>query len=75
MRTKLTPEMVKHLTRHAVRQQADGSYVWKFDIFGRLAQVPDWDAEATDEMWRQIKVPVLQIGGSESWGHRFMDKR
>ena len=71
---RLTPEMVTHLTKHAVRRQEDGSYVWKFDIFGRLSQAPDWDAEATDEIWRQLKVPVLQVGGSDSWGHRFMDR-
>jgi pimeloyl-ACP methyl ester carboxylesterase len=71
---RLTPEMVTHLTRHAARRREDGSYVWKFDIFGRLSQAPDWDAEATDEIWRQLKVPVLQVGGSDSWGHRFMDR-
>jgi pimeloyl-ACP methyl ester carboxylesterase len=70
---RLSPEMVRHLTRHAVRRLEAG-YVWKFDIFGRLSQAPDWDAEATDEIWRQIKVPVLQVGGSDSWGHRFMDR-
>jgi pimeloyl-ACP methyl ester carboxylesterase len=71
---RLTPEMVRHLTKHAVKRLEDGSYIWKFDIFGRLPSVPDWDADDTAGIWRQIRLPVLQVGGSESWGHRFMDR-
>jgi pimeloyl-ACP methyl ester carboxylesterase len=71
---RLSQDMVRHLTQHAVKRREDGNYVWKFDIFGRLPAAPEWDAEATAEIWRQLTVPVLQVGGADSWGHRFMDR-
>jgi pimeloyl-ACP methyl ester carboxylesterase len=71
---RLSPEMVRHLTRHAVRRLENGSYVWKFDIFGRLGAAPDWDTEATAKLWGRIQVPVLQVGGEESWDNRFSDR-
>jgi pimeloyl-ACP methyl ester carboxylesterase len=72
---RLTPEMVRHLTQHAVRRREDGSYVWKFDNYVRLAPVPEWSPEETRQLWGQIKAPTLHIGGSDSWGKRFPDGR
>ena len=68
---RLTPEMVHHLTKHAVRRREDGAYVWKFDNYVRLAPAPEWSMEQTHALWSQVKTPVLFCGGVESWSLRF----
>jgi pimeloyl-ACP methyl ester carboxylesterase len=72
---RLTPEMVEHLTKHAVRRLEDGSYVWKFDNYMRLTPAPEWTPDDTMSLWKQITAPTLHIGGSDSWGKRFPDGR
>ena len=64
---RLTPAMVAHLTRHAVRRREDGQYVWKFDNAVRLRSPHEWQTADTAKIWKEIKRPVLTIGGSESW--------
>lgn len=71
---RLSPEMVRHLTLHAVRQ-VEGGYVWKFDNYMRLTAAPEWTPDETVVLWEQIKTPTLHIGGSDSWGKRFPDGR
>jgi pimeloyl-ACP methyl ester carboxylesterase len=77
----LSPEMVRHLTRHAVKHvegaQTGGrrGYVWKFDNYTRLGGIPEWTPADTALLWGEIKAPTLHIGGSESWGIRFTDGR
>jgi len=68
---RLSPEMVRHLTKYAVRRQEDGSYVWKFDNYTRLTPAPEWSMEQTEALWNQVKTPTMFIGGVESWSHRF----
>jgi len=78
---RLTPEMVRHLTLHAVKHvegaQTGGrqGYIWKFDNYMRLTPAPEWTPADTVELWKQIKAPTLHIGGSDSWGRRFSDGR
>ncbi len=72
---RLTPEMVRHLTEHAVRRREDGSYVWKFDNFVRLSPAPEWTRAETAELWSNITAPTVHVGGSDSWGKRFPDNR
>jgi pimeloyl-ACP methyl ester carboxylesterase len=72
---RLSPEMVRHLTEHAVKRLEDGRYLWKFDNYTRLAPAPEWSPAETMELWKQIKTPTLHIGGSDSWGKRFPDGR
>jgi pimeloyl-ACP methyl ester carboxylesterase len=72
---RLSPEMVRHLTSHAVRRQEDGTYVWKFDNYVRLTSPTEWGPDDTEVLWRNIKAPTLHIGGSDSWGKRFPDGR
>jgi pimeloyl-ACP methyl ester carboxylesterase len=78
---RLTPEMVKHLTLHAVKHvegaQTGGrqGYVWKFDNYIRLTPAPEWTPDDTALLWKQIKAPTLHIGGADSWGKRFTDGR
>jgi pimeloyl-ACP methyl ester carboxylesterase len=67
----LSPEMVRHLTKHAVRQREDGSYIWKFDNYTRLTPAPEFNLEQTETAWRHVKTPVLFCGGAESWSLRF----
>ena len=77
----LTPEMVRHLTLHAVKRvegaQTGGrrGYVWKFDNYTRLGATPEWTPADTALLWGEIKAPTLHIGGSESWGIRHPDGR
>jgi pimeloyl-ACP methyl ester carboxylesterase len=78
---RLTPEMVKHLTLHAVKHvegaQTGGrrGYVWKFDNYMRLTPAPEWTPDETVQLWKLIKAPTLHLGGSDSWGKRFSDGR
>ena len=72
---RLTPEMVRHLTEHAVRRREDGSYVWKFDNFARISPAPEWTQPETAQIWANITAPTVHVGGSESWGKRFPDNR
>src|SRR5690606_22163256 len=77
----LSPEMVRHLTLHAVKRvegaQTGGrrGYVWKFDNYTRLGATPEWTPAETAVLWNQIKAPTLHIGGSESWRIRHPDGR
>jgi len=62
---RLTPAMVDHLTRHAVRE-VEGGYVWKFDHFIRLGRPFEWTAEESKELWRRIACPLLLVWGGDS---------
>ncbi len=62
---RLTSEIVRHLTRHAVRQ-VEGGYVWKFDRNVQAHALGDWTQEETRSIWHDIRCPMLLISGSES---------
>ena len=64
-------ENVRHVTKHAVNQREDGTYVWKFDNYTRLTPAPEFSLEQTESSWRQVKTPVLFCGGVDSWSLRF----
>src|SRR4051794_22567002 len=68
---RMPPENVRHVTRHAVNQREDGTYVWKFDNYTRLTPAPEFSLDQTESSWRQVKTPVLFCGGVESWSLRF----
>ncbi|HLF72133.1 MAG TPA: alpha/beta hydrolase [Dehalococcoidia bacterium] len=63
----LTPAMARHLTEHAVRRREDGTYIWKFDLFLRLAPLHEWSIPDTKLLWSNLTARVLLVGGSESW--------
>ena len=67
--TRLSPRMVEHLTRHAVKP-VDGGFVWKFDNYVRLANAHEWSVEEAKQIWAKITAPSIVIGGSESWWMR-----
>jgi pimeloyl-ACP methyl ester carboxylesterase len=64
---RLSPAMVQHLTRHAVRPREDGGLVWKFDPYVYVQALPDWTQEELMALWRRIEAPVLLVGGAENW--------
>jgi pimeloyl-ACP methyl ester carboxylesterase len=67
----MAPDVLRHVTAHAVRRREDGTYGWKFDNYTRLTPAPEWNMDQTRAAWTQIKTPVLYCGGSESWHDRF----
>jgi len=68
---RMPPDNVRHVTKHAVRRREDGTYIWKFDNYTRLSPAPEYDMAQTEAAWRQVKTPVLFLGGVESWSLRF----
>ncbi len=63
----LTLEMARHLTLHGTRRQGDGTYTWKFDNYVRIRGPYEFNLEEAQELWAQIRAPVLLIKGAESW--------
>jgi pimeloyl-ACP methyl ester carboxylesterase len=63
----LRPEMASHLTMYGTRRQEDGTYTWKFDNYARMHSPYEFNLEEAQEIWAQIRAPVLLIKGSESW--------
>ncbi|MDP6174584.1 MAG: alpha/beta hydrolase [Rhodospirillales bacterium] len=65
----LSPERVRHLTEHGVKQNEDGTYRWKFDhyIYARMNTPKGVDLEVSREMWSNITCPTLLVRGLDSW--------
>ncbi len=63
----LGAELARHLTVHGARQNADGSYVWKFDPYLRSWPPVDLSRGEIIELWARIICPVLLVYGSASW--------
>lgn len=61
----LSPEQVRHLARHGVRE-VDGGYHWKYDP--RLGNfLPEDFAIHLSTYWREITARVLLCWGDRSW--------
>jgi pimeloyl-ACP methyl ester carboxylesterase len=67
--TRLSPRLVEHLTRYAVKP-VDGGFVWKFDNYVRLANALEWRVEDAEQIWANVTAPSIVVGGSESWWMR-----
>ncbi|HQT75642.1 MAG TPA: alpha/beta hydrolase [Rhodopila sp.] len=63
----LTQPQARHLTRHGVNQNEDGTYSWKFDPYVRLWPPYDMTREAIADLWGAITCPTLLVYGTESW--------
>lgn len=63
----LSPEMARHLTVHGTRRNEDGTYSWKFDNYVRIRSPYEFNLREAQEIWAQIRAPVLLIKGAESW--------
>lgn len=62
----LSPEQARHLTRHGVNQNEDGSYSWKFDNYVRSFPPYDMPVADVQGLWSRITCPTLLVYGQES---------
>ena len=63
----LAAEMARHLTVHGTRRNEDGTLSWKFDNYVRIRSPYEFNLEDAEDIWSQIRAPVLLVKGSESW--------
>lgn len=63
----LSHEQALHLTEHAVRQNEDGTYSWKYDSYIRsMDDSPELSETEVIEIRRQISCPILLLQGEDS---------
>ncbi|TFH27036.1 MAG: alpha/beta hydrolase [Myxococcales bacterium] len=65
--SRLSPELVRHLTKQGVMRMEDGTYTWKFDNYVRAWGPNRYDRESVERLWGRIACPALLIRGAESW--------
>ena len=63
----LSDEQARHLTRHGVTRNEDGTWSWKFDNYLNVWGVTDITAEEKTQLWRAITCPVLLLWGKDSF--------
>ena len=64
---RLTHEQAMHLATHALKQDADGSYIWKFDPYLRAPAPYRLSLDDHIALWTGIACPTLLVAGSESF--------
>jgi pimeloyl-ACP methyl ester carboxylesterase len=64
---RLSEEIARHLTLHGTNWEHDGSLVWKFDHYMRVAAPYGFDIEESVEVFRNIGCPTLLFCGLESY--------
>jgi pimeloyl-ACP methyl ester carboxylesterase len=64
---RLTSEQALHLARHAVRQNTDGSFSWKYDPYQQVRAPYRLSGDDYIGLWSRITCPVLLLCGSESF--------
>jgi pimeloyl-ACP methyl ester carboxylesterase len=69
----LSPEQARHLTQHAVNQNEDGTYSWKFDNYVRADRPYGMTQAETEDLWSRIACPTLLVYGKESWASNPLD--
>jgi pimeloyl-ACP methyl ester carboxylesterase len=63
----LSHEQASHLTLHAVRQNEDGTYSWKFDPYLNVFPPADIAVEEVERLWANAACPTLLVYGKQSW--------
>ena len=63
----LSDEQARHLTRHGVSRNEDGTWSWKFDNYVRSSPPVDLSERELHELWGSIDCPVLLYHGQDSW--------
>ena len=63
----LTRAQALHLATHGLKQNADGSYSWKFDPYLRARAPYRLSLEDHIGLWSRIGCPTLLVSGSESF--------
>jgi pimeloyl-ACP methyl ester carboxylesterase len=64
---RLTREQALHLATHGLKQNADGSYCWKFDPYLRARAPYRLSLEDHVGLWSRIQCPTLLVSGTESF--------
>jgi pimeloyl-ACP methyl ester carboxylesterase len=65
--SRLTSEQALHLARHAVRQNADGSFSWKYDPYQQARAPYRLSRDDYTALWSRITCPILLLCGIESF--------
>lgn len=65
--TRLTSEQALHLATHGVRQNADGTYSWKFDRHQSVRAPYRLSPNEHAVLWSRITCPTLLLRGDESF--------
>ena len=63
----LSDEQARHLTLHAVMQNEDGSWSWKFDPYVHVWSPFDVPQATVETLWSRIQCPTRLIYGADSW--------
>jgi pimeloyl-ACP methyl ester carboxylesterase len=64
---RLTRAQAMHLATHGLKQNADGSYSWKFDPYLRARAAYRLSLEDHVGLWSRIQCPTLLVSASESF--------
>jgi pimeloyl-ACP methyl ester carboxylesterase len=64
---RLSRDLALHLATHGTRQNADGTYSWKFDPYQRAAAPQRLWPEDHVALWARIACPTLLINAAESF--------
>ena len=65
--SNLSDEQCRHLTRHGMSQNEDGTYSWKFDNYVRFLSPVDVAREEDFRLWGNLRCPVRVLWGADSW--------
>jgi pimeloyl-ACP methyl ester carboxylesterase len=65
--THLSEERARHLTRHGLMRNEDGSFGWKFDPYIHALKPSDEDQGQLVTLWNRITCPALLVYGADSW--------
>lgn len=63
----LSEEQARHLTRHGVNRNEDGSFSWKFDPYLHAWPVDTTPQQLLEQTWAAITCPTLLFYGADSW--------
>ncbi len=69
----LSDEQALHLTIHAVNQNEDGTFSWKFDNYMRVWGPSDISQEDIQALWSDITCPTMLCYGNDSWASNPVD--
>ncbi len=69
------PDLLRHLTQHAMRKLADGSLVWKFDEFVNLRPFYESRLEDSRDAWEAVRAPMMIVAGGQGWERMKPERR
>ena len=72
---RLSDAQALHLTTHAVHQNEDGTFIWKFDNYARSSSPYPFNENDAEEIWSRVRMPTLLVAGLESQGDPNEDER